>query len=1093
MVNLCNICKKKVFSHLSNAHCKCCGALYHINCLNNSLNINDPQWLCHLCIEDIFPFSGLNDTEFQAGIYECNDNSRVSIIELQEKVFDAFQFNDHNVHLMDADPDINYFNDIAALSNLACCEYFTEDTFNTKHNQLIPDNNHLSIIHLNIRSAVKNLHEFNSYLNNLNHIFSFIGLTETWFTVNNVSYYNINNYNIENICRMYAKGGGVSLLIKEDIPYCTRNDLNVNDIYFQAIYVDIDKDIFVSENNIIIGVLYRPPNTDVHIFNEKLSSILHKIQPEKKILYLMGDYNINLINENTHLHTSEFLDIMYGNSLFPLITKPTRISNTNATLIDNIFCNDIINNYKFLNGILFTDISDHFPIFTIKITPVNINSNLPIKIRDLSLHNIQTFKEKLSLINWNSVYNCNDTNLAFSIFYKVFCGIYYECFPIKLIKSQYKKRKLWLSTGLKLSIKHKNKLYLRAKRSPSSHNIKNYKTYKNNLNRLMRIAEREHFNKILNDNRTNLKKSWKIIKEVVNRSNNKTTTYKFNIGRKLISDPNVIANSFNNFFSNIGKNLALKIPMSHNDPLKYMQNSNKNSIFINNAECEEVINIIKLLKPSTTGPDGINSNIIKNSYDYFINPLVHILNLSINQGIFPDELKLANITPIYKTGDNSLINNYRPISILSVFSKVFEKIMYNRIIKFVNKNKILYECQFGFRESYGTSLALIYLVDKLCQALNNSDFILGVCIDLSKAFDTVDHSILLRKLYYYGIRGVAYNWLKSYLSERKQCVNFENTFSNTCNISCGVPQGSILGPILFLLYVNDLALVSKVLFLIMFADDTNLFLTGKNINDLINIMNNELAKIKEWMNANKLSLNVTKTQYMVITGFKKMPNICNDILIDGTKIAMVHSVKFLGVIIDSRLTWSDHITYIKSKMSKSIGLLCKARKKLGKETLLTLYHSFISPYLLYGIEIWGNTHDKYLNSLYRLQKKSLRIIKGVSYKESSSPIFKEFNILKISQLYNVNIALFMYKFCKGKLPNVFADMYKFNAETHNYRLREPFKLKPPLCRLEICKKQVRSTGVKIWNHITRIIETNCSLHTFCKLIKLYFLNNDFTI
>ena len=220
-----------------------------------------------------------------------------------------------------------------------------------------------------------------------------------------------------------------------------------------------------------------------------------------------------------------------------------------------------------------------------------------------------------------------------------------------------------------------------------------------------------------------------------------------------------------------------------------------------------------------------------------------------------------------------LVNNFRPVSFFPLFSKILERLMYSRILSFFNKHNLFYKYQFGFRERHGTDIALIVLIDKIITALNEGDYVLGVFLDLSKAFDTVDHNIILMKLYKYGIRGVAYDWIKSYLEERKQYVSFNKHDSSTMDIKCGVPQGSILGPLLFLIYVNDLSNVSSILFTLLFVDDTNVFVTRKNLSTLFTTMNSELVRLSEWMNVNKLSLNVKKTNYMLFCPPKKPSDI----------------------------------------------------------------------------------------------------------------------------------------------------------------------------------------------------------------------------
>ena len=217
--------------------------------------------------------------------------------------------------------------------------------------------------------------------------------------------------------------------------------------------------------------------------------------------------------------------------------------------------------------------------------------------------------------------------------------------------------------------------------------------------------------------------------------------------------------------------------------------------------------------------------------------------MSLKSGIVPDDLKLAKVLPLYKSKNKNLISNYRPISVLPVFSKVLERLMYNHMINYINKYKLLYPFQFGFQKNHSTGMALITLVDKISDVLENGDKVLGVFLDFNKAFDTVDYTILLKKLEYYGFRGVVLKWLSNYLQNRKQYVFYNNTKSDYKSISCGVPQGSILGPLLFLFYINDITNVSNKLFLLLFADDSNAFITGKNVDQLIDTMNSELSKL----------------------------------------------------------------------------------------------------------------------------------------------------------------------------------------------------------------------------------------------------------
>ena len=335
--------------------------------------------------------------------------------------------------------------------------------------------------------------------------------------------------------------------------------------------------------------------------------------------------------------------------------------------------------------------------------------------------------------------------------------------------------------------------------------------------------------------------------------------------------------------------------------------------------------------------------------------------------LFPDDLKIAKVTPIYKGGDNSDVSYYRPISVLPCFSKILEHLMYNRLYKYLKENNIVYEKQFGFQSGYSTNDAIVQLVDKIFDSFEKEQFTLGVFIDFSKAFDTVDHSILLKKLKFYGITDKNIVWFESYLSNRKQYIEIaENSKTDLKYVTCGVPQGSILGPLLFLVYVNDLSNASRLLDLIMFADDTNLFFNHKDIKHLFTVVNNELVNIKDWFTANKLPLNVEKIKYSFFHEPSKKDDIplhLPKLIINNYEIQRRESIKFFGVLLDQHLTWKEHIKLTENKITKNIGISYKARPYLDKRALLCLYYSYIHSYLNYATTAWSSTSRTYLKKL----------------------------------------------------------------------------------------------------------------------------------
>ena len=296
--------------------------------------------------------------------------------------------------------------------------------------------------------------------------------------------------------------------------------------------------------------------------------------------------------------------------------------------------------------------------------------------------------------------------------------------------------------------------------------------------------------------------------------------------------------------------------------MSYINNCS-NSIVLPPVTLAEVRQTVMSMKNSSAGWDEFPALVAKQSIDSYIEPLTCLINRSFKDGIFPNELKLARVVPIFKCGDSTAPSNYRPISILSFFSKIFEKLLYKCLLNFLDANDIIYKYQFGFRERHSTQLAIISLVEKITKSWESDDLVIGVFLDLKKTFDTVPHDILIKKLHAYGIRGNALKLLKSYLTNRTQYVTYDGVRSSTKPIQCGVPQGSILGPLLFIITMNDIGNVSDFLYSILYADDTSVLLNGKDYSDLIKLLNSELDKLSNWLSANKLSLNVKKSYYMV--------------------------------------------------------------------------------------------------------------------------------------------------------------------------------------------------------------------------------------
>ena len=508
----------------------------------------------------------------------------------------------------------------------------------------------------------------------------------------------------------------------------------------------------------------------------------------------------------------------------------------------------------------------------------------------------------------------------------------------------------------------------------------------------------------------------------------------------------------------------------------------------------EVVNVVNNLKNNGKSAKKVSTIVLKYNINKISNILSHIFNMCLAEGYFPNELKEGCITPIFKCGSKTDVNNYRPVCSLSPFSKIFERIVYEKIITFIEANDIFSKSQFGFRKGLSTESAIINFIDKIHYGLNKRHHTIAIFMDLSKAFDVLDHTILAKKLEHYGFRGNFLKLLIDFVSNRKYFVSANETVSETKTLNIGVPQGSTLGPLLFLLYVNDMKNSSELLDFTQFADDTTLIASGPNLTTLTETTETELNKVLDWLLANKLIINLKKTHTMLFTNKRCDRNIT--ISANNTLLEQKEECKFLGVVVDDQLNWKAHIKHISNKISKTIAILRYLKYTFPKHILKTLYMTLIYPYLNYCNIIWGGADKTNIDPLLILQKKAIRIISRVAYLEHTDPLYTSLNLLKVPQLYDLNCLLFIYK-CQfsGRL-NEFKNKMIRNSEYHNYNTRNQSDFRLPKTRLKKIRQSFLFVGIDLWNKLSQStiiykssLKFKSNLRNFKRNIKKKMISN----
>jgi hypothetical protein len=790
--------------------------------------------------------------------------------------------------------------------------------------------------------------------------------------------------------------------------------------------------------------------------------------------------------------------------------KASRIQNQAVSLIDHIFVNKPSSN--FITGTIINDISDHFFTFITLNQTKREKDIKTVESRSFSQTNINNFKLTLGSLSWETTLQSNNVDESYSNFINDLLPLFELHFPKtnKKFNKNFHKINDFMTGGLLTSRRTKNLLHKKAIIEPTPENLTKYKNFRNIFNSLLRKSKVIYFEQNLKLHEKNPKKTWDILREAIGKKS-RSPISELIIDGNLSNDPQKIANEFNNFFSEIGEKISNGVVPTERDPLSYIPlNPNTPQLELGETGAAQVTNILKNMD-SKNSPDldGISLSLLKSISNEICIPLGHIFNLSLSTGVFPSKLKASRVVPIFKAGQHTSCDNYRPISLVSSISKILEKTVAIKLVDHLESNNLLYVHQYGFLKGKSTEHNLLHLTNKIGEAINDDKYCIGIFLDLKKAFDVVSHKILLKKLKRLGIDGIALQWFESYLSNRTQQVDINGNLSDSKNLDISVLQGTILGPILFLCYINDLPLSTSLLSF-LFADDTSCTASDKNLPNLINHVNTELQKIANWFRANKMAVNISKTKFIIFHGKGKKidlngleivfneneigkvpdPNLITPLerIFDKHPLKNGQTYKLLGVHLDETLSFKTHIEIISSKINRSLYCINRAKNFLSLKSLKSLYFALIHPHLLYCINIFSIASPSNLKRLTILQKKAIRSINKAPFLAHTKPLFTLSKILPLEQLIVQAKLQFMHSIEYGYGQQSFFLLWQKNFQrnpTANLRNADDFYI--PTARVDSFKRIPIYTFPLEWNNLNIEIKAQYNKAIFRRALREYLI------
>lgn len=933
----------------------------------------------------------------------------------------------------------------------------------------------MKIMHQNVQSLNSNSLTLAYYIGERNFDIDIIALTETWQT-------NINTY--RNLLQDYkffskqsnSKSGGIVLYIKPSIIWKEIKQKKLSDIYdLSIISINCKLERY---KEILLMIIYRHVNTNENDFRNELCEEIEALQSKykNKPIIIMGDINID-ITKKTYKNM-KYLNDIESKGFKQIIQNPTRITEKSSTLIDHVFLENKIKTYWEIEN-SYNGISDHnMQLLKLRIEEKMVKEKIMrrIYLKDKENDYIQYMINRLQELLLDFQLHENNIEIKFTKLQKIIKEGIDQYFPIRLIKQQNTRIK-WFNPELRKLRKDKDRKYKQWKKSKSYIDKLMFQKTQLEFKNKIKIYEQDYYkNKIIG---STIKNKWKIINELLGKNKQTDKIIITNEkGIELTTEETV--NKFNDFFiqsGNVCDTVCNKGTMKQNGFI------NTNTFFYTNVTSNEVEKVIISLNETKATSDDYGIIYIKKIAKQVAPLLTILINETMEQGNIPKLLKISVVKPVYKSGDSTKVENYRPISLTPVFHKIMEKLILEQMWKFVIKYNLINDNQYGFRKGHSTVHAILSFINNIYAKIK-TDYFVGIFLDLKKAYDSISHEVLLNKLGNYGFRGKIGIWLKDYLKNRVQIVKMGNIKSKELEIQRGILQGSILGCLLFCLYINDIVNITNIdTNITLFADDTNVLIHGNTINEAMETANKVTKNIDYWLAENSMALNANKTKHMIFQKCKNQDIVDYKVIkYKENIIEEVKDINFLGIVIDNKLNFKNHINKIVQKIKKLTYCCYKIRDKLDDKGKQMFYYSMIHSVILYGIEVYSNTTWENLKILDNIHKKIIKTLFCIPKKTATKEVYIQSKLLDLRHIIMLQMIKIGYQWANNKLPNKIQTLFQRqglkNTRQKDCIYKKSFKTNQQ-------QKVIDFRVSRYWNVLPKDIKTK-SDKDFKKCMKLYY-------